>query len=545
MLAQKYRPHRFTDVVGQDLIKNNLMNQSKRNIWSQVYILGGQFGSGKTTLARIIAMAVNCQHRDENGNPCGKCPSCRAILEGDCSDILEIDAASNTGVDNVRKLIELSEYAPMVTKKRVFIIDEVHRLSTAAFESLLKLLEEPPVHCIFVLATTDVEKIPKTVQSRACKYTFGRIPENLISEHIAKVAMVENINITKGACDVIARASDGAMRNAMMTLERVSYSQADIDEEAVIDIIGATDESSVLRLLNCILGYDLAGLAGKVHEFASVGKNFYTLSGEMLNVCTDLILRKCGGTVVASDNYLKGLDETKGELKQYARLSGYLIDLREKVRSDASESAFLALSFKALNLLKDEFSPERIEYVVKNEARETKETAVPFTEDDMVSVPAEESMAASMDVSDMLEDDEGFETCFSDPFDALNSIPAGSTAHCAEPVMRKACEEEADAVQVEDAPAPVIEEEEIDDGVNYPKAVKSLKGLEGAARTGAISLRNALKQDSLFLSLINDSFRVETYTEGVILETDDKMAFRQAAMFAHEHELECVEFVQA
>ena len=548
MLAQKYRPHRFTDVVGQQLIRQNLMAQSKRNLWSQVYILGGQFGSGKTTLARIIAMAVNCHHKDENGNPCGKCPSCRAILNGDCSDILEIDAASNTGVDNVRKLIELSDYAPMAVDKRVFIIDEVHRLSPAAFESLLKLLEEPPQHCIFVLATTDVEKIPRTVQSRACRYTFGRIPEELISEHLGKVARVENINITKGACDAIARSSDGALRNAMMLLERVSFSGTQIDEESVLDMIGTTDERKVCGLLSDMASFDREALIRKVHDFALVGKNFYTLSGEMLDVAGDLIIRSCGGNVTASEGYLSALDRFTGGVEMRAKLAEYLLELREGIRDNASESYFLALSLRVLSRLEEEYAPER-RISTKEEEQIEDESYRKETE----KAEPEETVDSFTPMSFDFDDDDDFQTPYTDPFDALNrDIPEGpaengfSSAESSDEVpfdTDTVISRENGTVELKGCTMPVEVEEFTDDGVDYPKEIRSVRGLTFDAVKAAVCLRRACSEDPVFLNLLKDAFRIEPYSEGISLETDDNMAFKQMAIFAREHDFENVEFV--
>jgi len=512
MIAQKYRPRKFTDVVGQDLVKENLMAQSKRNLWSQVYILGGQFGSGKTTLARIIAMAVNCRHKDENGNPCGKCPACKAILSGTCSDILEVDAASNTGVENVRKLIELSGYATTVVDKRVFIIDEVHRLSAAAFESLLKLLEEPPEHCVFILATTDVEKIPRTVQSRACKYTFGRIPEQLISGHLAKVAAAEGISITKGACDVIARASDGALRNAMMFLERVSFAGISIDEDAVNDIIGTTNDVKTAELVNAIAAYEKESLVKQVHEFALVGKNFYTLIGEMIEVMSDLILDFCHAEISCSTAYRDKLSAFNGGLDKRARLSNHLILAREKVRDNASESTFLSLLLKSLTDLEEEFAPKPKSAGIIEETSESETVSVkgefvssesrPISEDPENIEPTakEEKRNASLADEnpfgfDMFSEDSFFNDyeeepkVSEDPFAAFSTgenkeIPSvGETEEIVHTEKRRTVVIPGIAmdVEIEDVP---FDEEETDEESDIPKVLR----VEGLSKEAAQAL---------------------------------------------------------
>ena len=186
-LALTERPMKFDDVIGQGVIVKNLAAQSKTNKFFQSYLMYGHYGCGKTTTARILAAAINCHHKDENGNPCGTCEHCQAVRRG-CADMVEIDGASNTGIDNIRQLKEQVEYLPTVLDKKVYIIDEVHKLSDAAFNALLKVLEEPPAHVVFILATTDMDKIPATVLSRLAKYEFKRISTDTLVEHFKTVA---------------------------------------------------------------------------------------------------------------------------------------------------------------------------------------------------------------------------------------------------------------------------------------------------------------------------------------------------------------------
>ena len=195
MLYNAERPANFDQMIGQTLVVENIRNQSIKDQFFPVFILCGQYGSGKTTMARLIAMASNCEHKDEKGNPCGKCESCTAVLDHSPEGIIEIDGASNNGVDNVRKLLMQASTIGMF-KKKVIVIDEAHMLSKSAFNALLITLENPPEHCIFILCTTEKEALPETVVSRAPVYMFGKIPDDLIKEHIQNVAGKNNINIT-------------------------------------------------------------------------------------------------------------------------------------------------------------------------------------------------------------------------------------------------------------------------------------------------------------------------------------------------------------
>ena len=192
MIYNDMRPHRFDDVKGQTLVVENIRNQSKKNRFFPVFILCGQYGSGKTTMARIIAMAANCKHKDANGNPCGECDSCRAVLDHSPEGIIEIDGASNNGVEDVRRLLADAGTFGMFDKK-VIVIDEAHMLSKSAFNALLITLENPPEHCIFILCTTEKDALPDTVVSRAPVYTFGKIADAVIKDHIMEVARKSNI----------------------------------------------------------------------------------------------------------------------------------------------------------------------------------------------------------------------------------------------------------------------------------------------------------------------------------------------------------------
>ncbi len=248
VLYRKWRPQVFTDVYGQEHITETLMNAVDTGRVSHAYLFTGSRGTGKTTCAKILAKAVNCEH-PINGNPCNECASCRGIDDGSVVDVVEIDAASNNGVDNIRDLREETNYMPSSVKYRVYIIDEVHMLSTGAFNALLKTLEEPPEHVKFILATTEVHKLPSTILSRCQRFDFKRISPEDISRRLKYVAEQEKIDLTDEGAMLIARVADGGMRDALSLLDRCASYGKTITEE---------------------LASDAAGIAGKEHIYALV-----------------------------------------------------------------------------------------------------------------------------------------------------------------------------------------------------------------------------------------------------------------------------------
>lgn len=283
------RPMKFDDVIGQGVIVKNLAAQSRMNKFFQAYLMYGHYGCGKTTTARILAAAVNCHHKDENGNPCGTCEHCQAVRNG-CADMVEIDGASNTGIDNIRQLKEQAEYLPTVLDKKVYIIDEVHKLSDAAFNALLKVLEEPPAHVVFILATTDKDKIPATVLSRLAKYEFRRISTDTLSGHLKTVADRNGYNYTAEGLAAIARNSDGSVRNAIKMLEIVAELPGGITEENTGVMIGLLDPAKVYDLLNLLF----CGAALNAFQLATMlmadGWDPRRLTAEMIHICSDAVL---------------------------------------------------------------------------------------------------------------------------------------------------------------------------------------------------------------------------------------------------------------
>lgn len=254
---RKYRPSTFTDVVGQQHITTTLENAVKSGKTSHAYLFTGSRGTGKTSCAKILAKAVNCLD-SHNGNPCNECEICKGIDNGSILDIIEIDAASNNGVDNIRDLREEANFTPANAKYRVYIIDEVHMLSIGAFNALLKTLEEPPAHVIFILATTEVHKLPSTILSRCQRFDFKRIPPEDMAVRLKEVAEKENLQLADDGAMLIARIADGAMRDALSLLDRCSSYEGVIDSAAVASSAGLAGREYIFELCDCILEKDSA-----------------------------------------------------------------------------------------------------------------------------------------------------------------------------------------------------------------------------------------------------------------------------------------------
>ena len=253
-LYRKYRPIDFDTVVGQDAIIKTLRNQIVKGSIAHAYLFSGTRGTGKTTVAKIFARAINCPN-EINGNPCNECPTCKSAIEGTNLNIVELDAASNNGVDNIRKIIDQLEYLPRDNeKKKIFIIDEVHALSGSAAQAFLKSLEEPPEHVVFILATTDPNKLPETVLSRCQKYSFKRINIESIVNYLKKICDEEKIDIDEDALTFIAEKSDGSMRESISKLDRVrAYTSSDkLTKENVLDILGIVDDDDFGKLAKAV-----------------------------------------------------------------------------------------------------------------------------------------------------------------------------------------------------------------------------------------------------------------------------------------------------
>ena len=291
-LYRKYRPQTFDDVSGQLAVTQTLKTQIVSGKLSHAYLFTGSRGTGKTSCAKILAKAVNCLHPD-NGNPCNQCEACRAIDAGSCMDVLEIDAASNNGVDNVRDLRDDAVYTPSQVRKRVYIVDEVHMLSLSAFNALLKIIEEPPEHLLFILATTELHKVPATILSRCQRFSFRRISQEDIAARLQYVAYQENIDLDEGAARVIARLADGAMRDGLSLLDQcASAATGELTAEKVYDCLGIAGEQKCGALLSFCADRDTGKALSLFHELYSQGKDLGALLDELESLLRDLLILK-------------------------------------------------------------------------------------------------------------------------------------------------------------------------------------------------------------------------------------------------------------
>ena len=294
-LYRKWRPLVFSDVVGQNQVTDTLRGQVASGRLSHAYLFTGTRGTGKTTCAKILSRAVNCE-RPQDGDPCNQCAACRGILDGSILDVTEIDAASNNGVDNIRDIREETRYTPANVKKRVYIIDEVHMLSSGAFNALLKTLEEPPEHVLFILATTEIQKVPATILSRCQRFDFRRIAPEVIARRLAQVAGAEGLDLTDGAAALLARLADGAMRDALSLLDRLAMGQErTIDEAAVNQGLGMLSSAAAVELVQNILAQDTAGALARLGQAYGEGKELSALLEQLLGLMRDLLLIRAAG----------------------------------------------------------------------------------------------------------------------------------------------------------------------------------------------------------------------------------------------------------
>ena len=280
-LYRKWRPQRFEDVVGQRAIVTALKNQITANRVGHAYLFTGVRGTGKTTCAKIFAKAVNCLH-PVNGDPCGECEICKGIDNGSILDVVEMDAASNNGVDDIRDLRDETAYTPSACKYKVYIIDEVHMLSTAAFNALLKTLEEPPAHVIFILATTEIQKVPATILSRCQRYDFTRIGPEDIARRVEYIAGEEKLELTQDGAELIARLADGALRDALSILDTCAGVTAKIDADVVRRMAGVTDRSYLFRISDALEAQDGAAALAQLAQLRQQSVDVKRLTEELI-----------------------------------------------------------------------------------------------------------------------------------------------------------------------------------------------------------------------------------------------------------------------
>ena len=297
-MYRRFRPTTFEEVKGQDAIVTTLKNQIRSDRIGHAYLFCGTRGTGKTSIAKLFAKSVNCEH-PVDGSPCGECASCKAIAEGRSMNVIEIDAASNNGVDNIREIVNEVAYSPTEGKYRVYIIDEVHMLSAGAFNALLKTLEEPPPYVIFILATTEANKIPVTILSRCQRYDFKRLTVEQIEERMkeALAAAGEALPIEEKALKYLAKSADGAMRDAWSLLDQclAFHFGHELTYDMVLDVLGAVDTSVFSKLLRCVIARDVAGCIGVLEEIVLQGRDMSQFVSDFTWYLRNLLLVKTSG----------------------------------------------------------------------------------------------------------------------------------------------------------------------------------------------------------------------------------------------------------
>ena len=313
VLARKYRPQKFEDLIGQELLVKILSNAINNDRLAHAYILTGVRGVGKTTTARLIAMSINCKNRDKkNCEPCGNCDSCKSTTSDSNLDVIEIDAASNTGVDDIREIIDNVKYKPVIGDYKIFIIDEVHMLSKSAFNALLKTLEEPPEHVKFIFATTEIKKVPITVLSRCQRFDLHRIENKILSDHLLKISKLENIDIDLDAISLIVRSADGSVRDGLSLLDQAITSPNEkVDSQTVISMLGLADREKIFNLIEIILEGDALGAINKYKELYELGADIAMIFDELLNVVHFLVQIKIAPDL-KDDIYIPEFERNKG-----------------------------------------------------------------------------------------------------------------------------------------------------------------------------------------------------------------------------------------
>ena len=291
-LYRKYRPQTFDDVVGQVSVTQTLKTQLQTGRLSHAYLFTGTRGTGKTSCAKILAKAVNCLE-PQDGNPCNHCRACKAIDSGACLDVLEIDAASNNGVDHVRMLRDDAVYTPSEVRKRVYIIDEVHMLSMAAFNALLKIIEEPPEHLMFILATTELHKVPATILSRCQRFSFRRLIQEDIAARLNYIAYEEGIELEPEACRLLARLADGGLRDGVSLLDQCASAASDgVTAELVYSTLGLAGNKQTAQLLDAVSRHDAQAALELFSELYARGKDLAAMLDELISLSRDLLILK-------------------------------------------------------------------------------------------------------------------------------------------------------------------------------------------------------------------------------------------------------------
>ncbi len=356
VIARKWRPQTFGEVVFQDHVSKTIQNSINQGRITHAYLFSGPRGVGKTTMARILAKALNCVE-GPTPSPCGVCENCVEIKQGISFDVIEIDGASNNGIDNIRELRENVNFAPAKSKYKIYIIDEVHMVTTQAFNALLKTLEEPPPHVIFILATTEMHKIPETILSRCQKYFFKKIPVDRVVEHLRNIVKKEGYKISENALFPVARIADGSMRDAQSLLEQViSFSglatgmDTEISEEDALSIMGVVPTESYIRIMDLIAEADGKGLMSEVEKIVSMGIDISRYSSGLIEVIRSLRLINSGveiqGILGLSEEEMKSLRNVavKFNDEELGRFFMYCAELVKNLRFSGNDRVYLEMT---------------------------------------------------------------------------------------------------------------------------------------------------------------------------------------------------------
>ena len=350
VLARKLRPQRFDQVVAQGHITDTLKNAIKSDRISHAYLFCGTRGTGKTTTARILAKALNCE-KGPAPEPCNECTNCREISSSSSMDVIEIDAASNTGVDSIRDLRENAHYSPANSKYKIYIIDEVHRLSGAAFDALLKTLEEPPSHVIFIFATTEPHNLPATILSRTQRYDFRRIPMPDLMESLKKAADGEGIKISEEALSMIARKGDGSLRDAQSVFEQImAYADSEITVDLIADALGLVDLSVMFELTSAIHSGDTRMLIDRVAQLvesgADIAQVLVDLQEHLRNLLMARTLEDPSQFIEVSDQYIARYREQRDYFSEsdLMRMVKVISDLRQQLKEGADPRIYLEMA---------------------------------------------------------------------------------------------------------------------------------------------------------------------------------------------------------
>lgn len=372
-LYRKFRPLKFADVVGQEHITKTLKNQIIAGRVGHAYLFNGGRGTGKTTAAKILARAVNCLN-PQDGEPCNECEICKAALAGSLTDIVEMDAASNNSVEDIRSIREEVNFLPTVAKYRVYIIDEVHMLSTGAFNALLKTLEEPPEHVKFILATTEPQKLPATILSRCQRFDFKKLSNENIIKRLEYVTKESNIEITTGALNLIATLSEGAMRDALSILERcIQDGDTNIDESRIKDLVGIPQLTYIHSIIKAVIERNVEDAIHALDAVLNEGKDLNNLLWEIIKYVKDILVYKVTKELnIYSEDELKDIKELSEKVTKERLL--YMITDLSKLENDMKWSSQRSILFQVeiIKLCSDDIIEQPVQNVKKDSPKTDK-----------------------------------------------------------------------------------------------------------------------------------------------------------------------------